>query len=250
MRIPVIHGVIERRILVNYRVRPDVLENLLPDPFRPQVVKGWGIAGICLIRLRGVRPWFLPGAWGISSENAAHRIAVEWDGLLGVPQRGVYVPRRDTSSRFNELVGGRLFPGVHHRARFDVRENAGRYHVELNGGDGTHVLVEGHEAERLPEGSIFRNLDEVSEFFRCGSLGYSPTFRPGEFDGLELRTLRWEMQPLAIERVVSSFFDDRERFPEGSVEFDSAVLMREIPHEWHGREMIRVANGSRVTACC
>ena len=49
------------------------------DPFRPKLVKGKGIAGICLIRLKQIRPRFVPSFLGISSGNAAHRIAVEWD---------------------------------------------------------------------------------------------------------------------------------------------------------------------------
>ena len=79
MRIPVIRGLIDRRILVNYRVDPDVLKKLLPKPFRPKVIKDVGIAGICLIRLAEMRTTGFPGAVGISSENAAHRIAVAWD---------------------------------------------------------------------------------------------------------------------------------------------------------------------------
>jgi len=35
--------------------------------------------------------------------------------------------------------------------------------------------------------------------------------------------------------VESSFFEDRALFPPGSVEFDCALLMRGIEHEWHGR---------------
>ena len=60
MRIPAISGQIDRRILVNFRVAPDALEKILPAPFRPQLYRGYGIAGICLIRLRYVRPRFLP----------------------------------------------------------------------------------------------------------------------------------------------------------------------------------------------
>ena len=52
MRIPVIEGVIDRRILANYRVHPEVLAKLLPAPFRPKLIHGYGIAGICLIRLK------------------------------------------------------------------------------------------------------------------------------------------------------------------------------------------------------
>jgi hypothetical protein len=48
-------------------------------PFRPQLVHGWAVAGICLIRLGRLRPSRVPSAVGLRSENAAHRIAVEWD---------------------------------------------------------------------------------------------------------------------------------------------------------------------------
>ncbi len=148
MRIPIIRGLIDRRILVNYRVDPDVLARILPPPFQPKRVRDKGIAGICLIRLRGIRPQFLPAILGIRSENAAHRIAVQWtqDGVL---REGVYIPRRDTSSLFNTLVGGRLFPGVHHHARFQVQEDEYKFRVRMDSDDGqAHVLVHGQLARQ------------------------------------------------------------------------------------------------------
>src|SRR3954463_5131916 len=98
MRLPIFRGLIDRRILLNYRVEPDILAAILPPPFRPQIVAGYGLAGICLIRLREVRAQGMPRWLGIASENAAHRVAVEWDEG-GEKCRGVYVIRRDTSSR-------------------------------------------------------------------------------------------------------------------------------------------------------
>jgi hypothetical protein len=109
MRIPTIRGVIDRRILANFHVDPDVLAKVLPSPFRPKLINGKGIAGICLIRLKQLRPRFMPAFIGISSENAAHRIAVEWDHN-GETKEGVYIPRRDTSSRLNTLLGAGCFP--------------------------------------------------------------------------------------------------------------------------------------------
>ena len=53
MQIPIIRGIIDRRILVNFRVGAAVLTRLLPAPFRPKLVNGAGMAGVCLIRLRG-----------------------------------------------------------------------------------------------------------------------------------------------------------------------------------------------------
>ncbi|MEE3220141.1 MAG: DUF2071 domain-containing protein [Planctomycetota bacterium] len=241
MRIPVLRGVIERRILANFHVDPDVLAKLLPSPFRPQLVDGRGVAGICLIRLKQVRPRFTPALMGISSENAAHRIAVEWDEN-GETKAGVYIPRRDTSSRLNTLVGGRLFPGVHHHARFAVREHGDDYSVVMDSDDDdTHVAVEGHLTAGWPERSVFGSIQDASDFFRCGAVGYSAAAAAGSYDGLELRTASWNVESLAVDRVESSFFADSRLFPAGSVEFDGALLMRNIKHEWHRRPQKRGA---------
>jgi uncharacterized protein YqjF (DUF2071 family) len=110
MRIPTIHGIIDRRVLVNYTVDPDIIQKIIPKPFRPKIYKGKAIVGICLIRLKRIRPKGLPNFIGISSENGAHRIAVEWTEN-GETKEGVYIPRRDTSSYLNSLAGGRIFPG-------------------------------------------------------------------------------------------------------------------------------------------
>ena len=238
MRIPVIRGVIDRRILVNYRVDPDALGRILPEPFRPKLIRGFGVAGICLIRLKKIRPWFVPSRFGMSSENAAHRIAVEWE-QDGQMRQGVYIPRRDTSSRINTLVGGRLFPGVHHHARFQVEEHEGRYELALDSDDGkTHLLVHASTADRFAPTRLFASLQEASDFFERGSLGYSATQQAGRYDGLELRTLSWRVEPLTVQRVESSFFEDSDRFPAGSANFDCGLLMRGIDHEWHGRETL------------
>ena len=233
MAIPVIRGLIDRRILINYQASPTALAALLPRPFRPQVVNGAGIAGICLIRLKLVRPSWLPEWIGLTSENAAHRIAVEWEDDVGNYRTGVYIPRRDTSSRINALAGGRLFPGRHHLARFDACEGQGHYRVVMAGDGRTHLSFEGHQTNEFPWSSVFGSLQAASEFFRRGSVGYSPTRHEGRFDGLELRTFGWQVRPLAVRSVESSFFDDPKAFPKGSIKFDSALLMRNAEHEWH-----------------
>ena len=41
MRIPTLRGVIDRRILVNFRVDPNVLATLLPSPFDRSWSTAW-----------------------------------------------------------------------------------------------------------------------------------------------------------------------------------------------------------------
>jgi len=73
MRPPAMSSVIERRLLVNYRVDPEVAASLLPAPLRPQLVNGWAVAGVCLIRLRRLRPFRLRrrGARPTRTSNAS-----------------------------------------------------------------------------------------------------------------------------------------------------------------------------------
>ncbi|KIG17332.1 hypothetical protein DB30_03389 [Enhygromyxa salina] len=231
-------GVIERRILVNYRVQPAALTKLLPPGMRPVVVKGYAMAGICLIRLVRVRPQCFFLDIGLRSENAAHRIAVEWDEH-GQRREGVYIPRRDTNLCLNALAGGRIFPGEHHPAVFEVGEDpaAGRWSVHMRSKDQqTVVEVDARSTASFPAGSVFGSLAEASGFFERGAAGYSATSDPGRFDGIELRCPNWVCEPLAVEHVYSSFFADEAVFGDGVVEFDHALLMRDVDHSWHALE--------------
>ena len=232
MRIPRIHGVIRRRLLVNFRLDPDVAQRQLPAPFRPKLHDGKAVAGICLIRLEEIRPRRFPRLVGLSSENAAHRFAVTWNDAGG-EREGVYIPRRDSGSLMNQLAGGRLFPGEHHRARFDVEDDGDRIRLGMRSSDGAvEVRVAGRAARELPPSSIFPNIAAASRFFEGGSLGYSATAAGDHLDGVVLRTSEWRVEPLAIDDVHSSWFADASRFPPGSISFDCALIMRNIGHEW------------------
>jgi hypothetical protein len=239
MNVPVLSGLIERRILVNYRVDPVVIAPLLPKAFAPEIVGGHALAGICLLRLGELRPRGLPAWLGARSENAAHRIAVTWDEGT---RRGVYIPRRDTGSRLNWLLGGRLFPGRHDAASFHVEEGDGCYRVTMRSHDGeTRVEVAGRVARGLPPHSVFASLDEATRFFETGHVGYSATRSPYRLDGISLSAFGFRLEPLEVSRVRSSFFEDRSRFPRGSAVFDSAFIMRDIAHEWHAEDDIVIA---------
>ncbi|MEM9188827.1 MAG: DUF2071 domain-containing protein [Myxococcota bacterium] len=234
MQIPRLRGVIERRVLVNYRLDPRVAERALPAPFRPMLHDGAAMAGICLIRLGRVRPEGVCDWVGLRSENAAHRFAVTFE-TAGRPQSGVYVPRRDTDSRLNRWAGGRIFPGEQNLADFDCREEGDTYRIALESRDGkTQLSVAGTLAKALPKTSVFSSLDEASRFFESGSLGYSATGEPGVYHGLELACDGWRVEALDVQEVYSSYFENSPEFPEGSVVFDHALLMRDIQHEWVG----------------
>lgn len=240
MRLPVIQGVIRRRILANFRIDPEIMQREIPARFRPKLQKGWAVAGICLIRLEHIRPKALPEIIGLNSENAAHRVAVVWDDA-GAPREGVFISRRDSNSSIAQMVGGRIFPGEHHAARFSVSDSATELNLALKSDDGeVKVEIAGKVVANLPPTSIFSNLEEASSFFEGGSVGYSVTGDPGRLDGLELQTNQWRVEPFEVSNVYSSYFSDEAKFPKGSVSFDHALIMRNVQHEWHSADDLYV----------
>ena len=126
-----------------------------------------------------------------------------------------------------------MFPGVHHRAHFKVKESADEFSLAMRSEDGvTTVDVQAKLAKQLNHNSVFTSLAEASDFFARGAVGYSATCEAGCWDGLELCTTGWHVEPLEVSAVKSSFFDDRDKFPGGTIEFDCALLMRGLEHEW------------------
>ena len=233
MRVPTIHGVIERRLLINYRLDQDVAAKMIPAPFEPQLVNGWAVAGICLIRLGQLRPRGVPARLGLSSENAAHRFAVQWHDETGL-RTGVYIPTRHSGAVVNVAVGDRLFPGRQERADFTSAESDDAIAVAFTARD-SHCFVDAAVGMRdeLADSELFASTTEASNFFRAGAAGFSPTRRSARLDGLELRTTTWRLQAADIRHVRSSFFDDRVAFPAGSIRLDSALVMRDVTVEWH-----------------
>ena len=242
MFLDTIHGIIDRRVLLNYCIDAEVLRRVLPPPFKPKLYAGHGVGGVCMIRFKQLRPRLVPAWLGLTSENAAHRIAVQWD-QDGEQREGVFIPRRDTNSSFNKMLGGRVFPGIFQRSRFEPRESESSVSLRIVRSDGgTEIAFAGHVSDQLSPTSIFPSLEAAAGFFSLGATGYSATNTPGHYHGMELHSLNWTVVPLAIDEVQSCFFDDHGRFPEGSVELDCALLMRGIEHEWHSRPDLYISS--------
>jgi hypothetical protein len=221
-------GEIVHRLLLNYRADPDVIAPLLPTGFRPQLVGGHAVVGVCLLRLDHLRPRGWPRWCGVASDNAAHRIAVEWDGPGGVDV-GVFVLRRDTSEWLPRLVGGRAFPGAHGPARFDVHSDGGGLRVDYATAGGLEVCTWSTPATTW-RSDLFASAAEGSDFFRAGRLGWSID-RRGRTEGLDMEACAWAAAPVDVEGH-SSFWEDPKRFPAGSVVRDASLLMRDLPVTW------------------
>jgi len=230
---PVLDGVIDRRILINYRVHPEAVKSLVPAHLEPLVVNGYASAGICLLRLKDIGFKHAPRLLRITSENAAHRFLVSYrDGNKQV--QGVYIPRRDTDSRLNVLLAGKLLSWPHYPATFHSSEANGHYAVTMESHDEYSKLsIEAELSEKFPTVSMFDSLDQASVCFRDCQIGVSPSSSSQSFKSIRLETKSWQVKPLCVQKLQSSYFENRLNFPEGTIQFDNALLMEGIEHEWH-----------------
>ncbi|GAA2031469.1 hypothetical protein GCM10009839_34220 [Catenulispora yoronensis] len=118
------------------------------------------------------------------------------------------------------------------------------------------VAFNGTQTAAMPAGSVFTGADSASAFFHCASIAHSPSSSSLGGDGsqpgahadadhtahasadhtahttLRMVTPPWRGIPVQAAYVQSSFFEDRSRFPPGTVEFDSAIAMHEVPARW------------------
>lgn len=217
---------VRRRLLISYRVDPVTAQTLIPEPFRPQLVDGSAVAGVCMIGLESVRPGWMSPRVGISTENVAHRIAVEWDEN-GVTRNGVYIVERHSSSLIPVLAGGRLFPGVQKRARFTLNETLTRFEVKMSA-PGIDVEVD-VELGGGWSSTLFPTVEAASAFHEHGAIGWSPKRNGNGVEPLELTSKEWAVESGEVRSIHSSFFDS---LPAGSAVLDSVVIMRDIPFFW------------------
>ncbi|OZB83559.1 MAG: hypothetical protein B7X41_10385 [Microbacterium sp. 14-71-5] len=220
--VPGVRAHLRRRLLVSYRLDPETARTLVPAPLRPQLVNGQALAGFCVLGLDGVRPRWAPAGAGLRSENAAHRIAVEWDDD-GVVRSGVYILERHSSAWHPVLFGGRLFPGVHRRARFTTDERGDRYAMTMDA-EGEHLAAD-VEVGGAWASSLFASVEEASAFYRAGRIGWSLGHDGVTLEAVALAAEEWAVEGARIRGVRSSFF---EALPDGAAELDHVVVMRDL----------------------
>ena len=128
-------------------------------------------------------------------------------------------------------AGGRVFPGRHQFAHFDVTDEGHEIKISARKVPGeVECKLKATLAENIPESSVFETLAEASDFFQNSNRGFSPCKKT--FESLELYTKNWNFQPLEMAELKIRFFDDLPNAMAGAVQFDSAFLMRNIEHEW------------------
>ena len=214
-----IRGEIRCRYVLIYRASPEVVARLLPEPMQPAVDREATLVGLCYTRMREPQRGWLPLSMG--TDHLSWRFPVEIPNGDAPPRRAVWVPRRNTSSRFGANWAGKLTPGnwSHSRFEFDEGPTGAELTVESDALD-LHLVC-----RRTPDlrGSVFLEPCEVADVLRRSGPAHPPFALAPGFDRLELQADLWHLEPLIVDELRARRFDDPELFPPGSIELDCGL---------------------------
>jgi hypothetical protein len=218
---------VDRRILILYRVSAAALEQRLSAAVELRQMADCALAGIAFRRRRTMRSRLVPARFG-TSQCATHFVRLPTSSVPGHPA-GVLALRHDSTSRWE--VWWTAAGGGHH-ARFRVVDSADSLELVGDSDDRQmHLFLRAQVARSLPDGSMFRSVPQAAECLAAdlAGLGLLRTAH-GAGQGGVWSHLR--LEPLDVTRLESSFFDRwREQCP-GLVEFDSAFSLREDQLAW------------------
>jgi hypothetical protein len=136
---------------------------------------------------------------------------------------------------------------VHRIATFEVDEAGPELRLEVKSRDRTlRLSVIAREAAELG-GELFSSTEAAIDFFRRGSIGYSPTGSSGgTLTGVRLEAQSWDALPVTVDEMKSTMFDDPTAFPSGSCVFDFGLVMRGIPARWVAQGVVHARSSTEA----
>ena len=114
-----LNGVVTRRFLISYPVRPEALSRFLPPNAELSTWQGLAWVSACFVNIQHMRPSVMPCQVGIEFNYLVHRTRARIPYPDGVRRESVLVLEANISNRAFAAIGQRL-PGVGFHAR-DIR---------------------------------------------------------------------------------------------------------------------------------
>jgi hypothetical protein len=193
-------------------------------------MEGEAIFGLCWIRLESVRLSGWPRWSGLSMDNLAHRIAVEWTEA-GQVRTGVYIFRRETSLGLAAWSSGRVVPGAMRLAMFNSEESPDTWNLELRTPRSeADVDLAARISDGVSSDSVFGSMEGLQSFLEAGAIGWSENRRGDRIEAVHMAMDRFRVRPLEVGRLHCRWFD--RQLANRRWHVDSAVLMEPTGVRW------------------
>jgi hypothetical protein len=238
-----ITAVLEERLLFNFRLAPEMLGSLLPVPWlKPQVINGVSVLSFCILHLKNVTIWPLPGSIiGWKTISCAYRAGVI-DGSSGTDVPAVWIIDRLSDLPIIAKLAPFLLFDTLPTVRPLIRHSANQISVEMDYPDCQPLF----KAELSPiPGNEFRSkvfgvMSEFSSFIHNGVTSYAASIFGDALTKIDLI----KEDPVYIPheaKVDFSWLDST--WKNANLELDSAVRAHGGNYRWNYRGLVPYISG-------
>ena len=225
-----IQAFLRRSLVLTYAFPRRLLDPLLPPGLALDVYGDFGFLAIALVQTEGLRPAYLPAAFGRDFFLSGYRIFTR----LGA-RRGLWILRSDTDSPWLVRTGNLLTRYRYRLCRVDLTETPGRLDCSIHTPQAEadlEVRAEiGDAAAPLPVGSPFSNAKDARRF--AGPLPHTFDYEPESHSIVSVRGVRkeWNPRPVKVE-VRKNTFLEREPFCRAAPILANSFYVRNVPYRW------------------
>lgn len=232
-------GILEDAVLLNFRTDIHVLNRILPPPFVPRLVDGYGLVGILMFKMRDLACEKNLGLPSPPSDHVLYRVAVSWQHGMRT-HHGMYLLRHEVNTRLNVRQRRKgLFPVAASPIRWHKTPGSEMFGWTLNTHNQTRLKVRARLATAFPPGSVFDTLDQASLFFQKERAAIAPRFQQSIFAHTRFLPLNWKVKPLFIEALHTDMDQLGSLFPKEQIYFDSGLIWPRILCKWQkGHEIV------------
>jgi hypothetical protein len=236
-------AVLQERLLFNFRVAPEKLATQLPVPWlTPQVINGTSILSFCILHLKEVTIWPLPGSViGWKTISCAYRCGVI-DSSNGSPIPSVWIIDRLSDLPIIAKLSPWLLYDTLPMIRPRIRHSGDQIGVEIDFPDCQKLF----KAEMIPvlngefHSKTFGSLAEFSSFIHNGVTSYAASVYGDAMTKIDLIKEDPVYLPYSA-KVDYSWLDSTWR--NANLELDSVVRAHGGSYRWKYRGLVRYVRG-------
>jgi hypothetical protein len=225
----------EHSLVLAYALPQKVLAPLLPPGLELDTYKGHAFLAVASVRTRGLRPSFLPAAFGRDFFLTGYRIFTRFKTREGKILRGLRIIRTDTDSSPMVRWGNRLTRYGYRKAEVECTKQNGELHYKVMTSNAEADLELTGSIERLPgplpPGSVFPDVETAREF--AAPLPYTFDYEPETNSMIVVRGRRkvWAPQPVEV-RVHKNTFLECAPFGSCGAVLAGAFYVADVPYKW------------------
>ena len=221
--------------LVNFAIKPDVLQTALPPSLQADVYQGDSFLSIVIANLQEMRPAFVPHFLGINYYQIVYRAVVRHN-----ENRGVHFLRGDANNPLMCMMGNLFTYFKFHYSAIQMEKTSSGFNFNLKAMaadiHSTFRLRQG--LQKMPPASKFKTLEEAKSFLVELYDAYAFDKSKQKISKVHIQRENWELTLAEDSRQEYEWMQQGPLFCRKNTRLDSIFHVQNLPYCWHPLEWV------------